>query len=243
MTRDNWDHVRGVFFDLYGTLLIYGDMDAADRAWCEIQHVALQGYGLRVSLDEFHARTRGMFDAPPPPPSPQHPDLTLGELRLVAFYETLGVSVPVAVVRELDEVAQDAWQEHIPLDPLARGVLERLRETTSVALVSNYNHPPHVRRLLARLDLNALFDCVVISGEVGVKKPDPRIFDFALTEMGMGVGDVVYVGDASVDVDASRAAGIASIRIDRDSGTWSHHQDADLVIASLAELLPLFASG
>ncbi len=236
MARDSWSHIRGVFFDLYGTLLIYGDMDAADRAWCEVQHAALQDYGIRVSLDEFHERTRGMFDAPPPPPSRQHPDLTLAERRLVAFYDTLGVSAPIDMVRELDETAQDAWQEHIPLDPLARGVLERLRETKPVALVSNYDHPPHVRRLLGRLDLNDLFDCVVISGEVDVKKPDPRIFDFALAPMSLTAGEVVYIGDASVDVAASRAAGMASIRIDRDCGPWPHAQDADLVVASLAEL-------
>ena len=243
MAEDQWPSVRGVFFDLYGTLLVYGDMEAADRAWCEIQHVALQEHGLRIGVDEFHERTRGMFDAPPPPPSPRHPDLTLAERRIMAFYDELGVSAPVQTMRELDEAAQDAWQEYIPLDPLARGVLKRLRETMPVALVSNYDHPPHVRRLLARLDLNALFDCVVISGEVGVQKPDPRIFDFALTPMGLDAGDVVYVGDATVDVDGARAAGMASIRIDRSDGPWPHSQDADLVIASLAELPPLFATG
>jgi putative hydrolase of the HAD superfamily len=240
MTRDRWTHIRGVFFDLYGTLLIYGDMAAAERAWCEVQHTALRERGLRISLDEFHERTRGMFEAPEPPPSPRDSGLTLNERRKVVFYESLGLSVPLSAMRELDERAQDAWQAYIPLDPVAVDVLKQLRRAKPVALVSNYDHPPHVRRLLARLGLNPLFDCVVISGEVDVKKPDPRIFDFALTDMGLQPEEVVYVGDASVDVDASRAAGIASIRIDRDGGSWSHAEDADLVIASLTELPPLF---
>lgn len=241
MTRKRWSHIRGVFFDLYGTLLIYGDMDAADRAWCEVQHAALQSHGLDMTLDEFHGRARGMFDAPPPAEAPGEAGLTLAERRLQAFYEDLGLSVPVGLMQELDEVAQRAWQRYIPLDPAAKDVLGRLRDTKSVALVSNYDHPPHVCGLLSGLGLNALFDCVVISGEIGVAKPDPRVFAPALEATGLGPGEVVYVGDAGVDMDGAAAAGIGSIRIDRDGAAWTHPREADLVIHGLPDLLPLFA--
>ena len=197
MERDRWSHIRGVFFDLYGTLLIYGDMDAADRAWCEAQHAALQDYGLKVSVDEFREQAHGMFDAPAP--AVVERGFTLAEQRLFAFYEELGLSVPVDTMRELDEVAQRDWQRYISLDPDAKDVLGALRQVKSVALISNYDHPPHVRQLLSDLDLNPLFDCTVISGEVGVKKPDPRIFGPALDATGLEAAEVVYVGDATLD--------------------------------------------
>ena len=239
MIRERWTHIRGVLLDLYGTLLIYGDMEAAERAWCEAQHTTLQEHGLDISLDEFQERTRGMFEAPPPAPAPEGSDLTLNERRLRVFYRELGVSVPGDEMRRMDVVAQDAWQSYIALDPAAKDVLTESRRSKSVVLVSNYDHPPHVRRVLADVDLNPHFDCVVISGDVGVEKPDPRIFAPALEATGLAPGEVVYVGDATVDVDGAAAAGIASIRIDRDRDVWTHPREADHVIHGLSELLPL----
>jgi HAD superfamily hydrolase (TIGR01509 family) len=238
MAREEWSDIRGVFFDLYGTLMVYGDMDAADRAWCENQHATLEDYGLALSVEEFRERAQGMFDASAPPV--EEAGLTLAEQRMLAFYEELGLSVPVDTMRELDEAAQREWQRYIPLDPAAKDVLAALGRTKSVALISNYDHPPHVRQLLSDLDLGPFFECVVISGEVGVQKPDPRIFTPALEATGLQAEETVYVGDTIVDVDGARAAGIAPIRIDRERGPWTHGRDADLVVGALTELLSLF---
>ena len=41
-----------------------------------------------------------------------------------------------------------------------------------------------------------MFDTVVISGEVGVKKPDPAIFRIALDQTGLQPQDVAFVGDS-----------------------------------------------
>ena len=79
MAREEWSDIRGVFFDLYGTLMVYGDMDAADRAWCENQHATLEDYGLALSVEEFRERAQGMFDASAPPV--EEAGLTLAEQR------------------------------------------------------------------------------------------------------------------------------------------------------------------
>lgn len=58
-------------------------------------------------------------------------------------------------------------------------------------------------------------DCVIDSGEVGVLKPDPRIFVIALDAMGLQPGQVWYVGDMpGIDVVGARAAGIEPLVID-----------------------------
>jgi len=58
----------------------------------------------------------------------------------------------------------------------------------------------------------------VISGDVGVTKPDPRIFEPALKEAGMQACEVVYVGDTAEDVIGARGAGLIPILIRRQIG-------------------------
>ncbi|UCD18464.1 MAG: HAD-IA family hydrolase, partial [Candidatus Zixiibacteriota bacterium] len=60
------------------------------------------------------------------------------------------------------------------------------------------------------------FDAVTVSGEVGIKKPDPLIFSQALRQTGLQPDEVAYVGDTLNDVRAARAAGLHPILIRRD---------------------------
>ena len=95
-------------------------------------------------------------------------------------------------------------------------MLQTLHRSKKLALISNFDHPPHVHAVLSELGLIHFFDSVVISAEVGVKKPDPRIFDSALEQTGMKPEEVVYVGDTEDDTEAARAAGIVPILIQRE---------------------------
>jgi len=70
-------------------------------------------------------------------------------------------------------------------------------------------------------DLNAagysgLFETVVDSHHVGVEKPDPRIFEFALERMGVPADTAVFLGDVpAVDVAGAEAAGLTPLLLDR----------------------------
>ena len=67
-------------------------------------------------------------------------------------------------------------------------------------------------RIQHRFGFFSAFDGIVISGAVGVKKPDPAIFAIALEAMDAAPEETVYVGDLpSVDVEGARAAGIAPV--------------------------------
>ena len=58
-------------------------------------------------------------------------------------------------------------------------------------------------------------ECVIDSGDVGVSKPDPRIFRIALEAMALHAADVWYVGDTpAIDVTGARAAGLVPIVMD-----------------------------
>jgi putative hydrolase of the HAD superfamily len=77
-------------------------------------------------------------------------------------------------------------------------------------------------------ELLALFDAAVISGDVGLRKPDPVIYGLVLDKLAVPAARSVFVDDAPVNVDAARALGMHGIR----------HTDADTTRAALTELIP-----
>lgn len=63
------------------------------------------------------------------------------------------------------------------------------------------------------LPLNELFDDVVDSSEVGMRKPAPEIFLLALERLGLEPGDVVFVDDAPGNVVGAEVVGIRSVLV------------------------------
>ena len=82
------------------------------------------------------------------------------------------------------------------------------------------------------LPLDELFDDVVDSSAVGLRKPDPRIYELSLSRLGVTAADAVFIDDAPGNVDGARAVGMSAVLIGQ--------QRAD-VPAALAELRSLVA--
>lgn len=95
------------------------------------------------------------------------------------------------------------------------------------------------RRKIDRFGLAPLFDLVLIEGEVGFGKPDPRVYSRALDGLGVAPNDTWMIGDnLDWDVEAPRRLGIYGIWIDlRGSGLpTGHAARPDRVVRGLAEL-------
>lgn len=111
--------------------------------------------------------------------------------------------------------AEDArahlWDQ--PIDGVA-GALERLAcAGMRLGVVSNADG--RVAAALDRAGLGRHFAVIVDSAVVGVAKPDPAIFDAALTPMGLDPATTWYVGDTvSYDVAAAEAAGLTAWVVD-----------------------------
>lgn len=115
-----------------------------------------------------------------------------------------------------------------------------------MGIVSNIISTTLVPYVLREYGIDQLMECVVMSSGTGIRKPDPRIFEIAMKEMGVTAGETGYVGDTiSRDVLGARNAGLGlNIRIDNPSIA---HRDAaflgkpdapkaDFVIYELDEL-------
>jgi len=107
--------------------------------------------------------------------------------------------------------------------PGAPEALDRLR-AAGFGLVLVSNAAPDLPAFLGELDLARRFDHLVVSGILGVEKPDPRIFREALRLAGAEPAAAVHVGDlVEIDVAGARGAGLEAVLVD-PSGTRT---DAD----------------
>jgi putative hydrolase of the HAD superfamily len=107
-----------------------------------------------------------------------------------------------------------------------------------LALLTNGSGPAQ-RDKVNRFDLGGLFDVILIEGEVGFGKPDPRIYSRALDELGVASSDAWMVGDnLEWDVAQPQRQGIAGIWIDlRGAGVpRGRGVRPDRIIRRLADL-------
>jgi epoxide hydrolase-like predicted phosphatase len=78
-----------------------------------------------------------------------------------------------------------------------------------------------------RWNIDGLFDELVISAEVGMVKPDPRIFHLVLEKLGVQPVEAVFIDDMLVNIDAARQQGLAAIQF----------LDTEQTLAALQEIL------
>jgi putative hydrolase of the HAD superfamily len=101
-----------------------------------------------------------------------------------------------------------------------------------LGIVSNFE--AWLDDLLVDLHVRDLFDVRVISGIEGIEKPDPRIYELALSRASVEAKEVVYVGDIpEFDVDPPAALGMFPVLIDR------RQRYADHVGARITDLADL----
>jgi len=83
-----------------------------------------------------------------------------------------------------------------------------------LGIISNFS--PNCESLLRQLGLADYFDFFIVSGILGIEKPDPRIFHAAINAAGKDISELVYVGDSIFhDVEGARGVGMDAILIDR----------------------------
>jgi epoxide hydrolase-like predicted phosphatase len=81
----------------------------------------------------------------------------------------------------------------------------------NTALLSNSTSDLR-ERIAKKWHFEDAFDSMIISGEVGVSKPDPRIFRLALDKLGVNADEAIFVDDVADNVDAAKAAGMNAIQ-------------------------------
>jgi HAD superfamily hydrolase (TIGR01549 family) len=121
------------------------------------------------------------------------------------------------------------------------GLLAELKRGHRLAVVSNFDYAPTCRAILEREGIAPLFETIVISDEVGWRKPKAMIFETALRRMGLPPAEALFVGDrADIDVIGARGVGMPTVWINREAaGLPEDIAPPDFEIRDLAELRPI----
>ena len=194
--------IRAVLFDFDGTLY---DRDAAIVWMAELQferfrhhfpHLAQSAFVESVVTLDNHGHGRPM-----------------GFHRRLA--EELGL--PQQLGDELEACFRSDYPSCCRITEDTVATLNRLRgRGIRLGIVTN---GPAVwqRRKIDALGIAPLFDTIVISGNEGVEKPDPRIFELALERCGAVAAESIFVGDhPQADIAGAKNAGLMPVWVRKD---------------------------
>jgi putative hydrolase of the HAD superfamily len=107
-----------------------------------------------------------------------------------------------------------AFFDYSHLIPGTIEMLEKLKRYYRLGLLSNFTHAPAARDLLEWLGLTAYFDVVLISGEIGYRKPHPFVFEKLVEQFGVARERILYVGDdPDPDIRGAQEAGVTPVWI------------------------------
>ena len=118
-----------------------------------------------------------------------------------------GVDLTDDDVRLFLQATHDVWSSHWALGASTHALLEALRARgLKLAVVSNTASPEWLLRpVLERQGIPERVDAIVLSSEVGKRKPHPAIFQRALSELGVAPHEALFVGDR-IDADVFGAS-------------------------------------
>jgi putative hydrolase of the HAD superfamily len=116
----------------------------------------------------------------------------------------------------------------LPNEPMIDLMRELGERGYRMALLTNNvrEWEPYWRSMLP---VDEIFELVVDSGFVGMRKPEPQIYELTLERLGDGIraSDCVFVDDVEVNVDAARSLGMTAV----------HFRDSDQAIAEIEAIL------
>lgn len=208
------EELDAVIFDFGGTLV---DLSPPREA---VFHKVLTARGFEVSVEEI-ARMIGKaerkYDELQAGLDGEHEEAFWDMFDLYVLkglgFEGDAEAFSADLSREFDAIVPkvESWVEYPDARPLLNDIRER---ALRLGLVSNATDL--ARRVLDHLGLTELFDSIVISSEVGVRKPDRRIFSIASEMLNTQPNRALYVGDKlTVDVRGAKSAGMNAVLIDR----------------------------
>jgi putative hydrolase of the HAD superfamily len=228
--------IEAVFFDAGETLL------SPYPSWSELSAQVLVGRGHEVSVEQMREAWRQ---------GGQHFLRAADEGRTFStshgeshrFWTTLYADM-LSFLQIADEGAPQVLYETFSdpstyrLFPDAVPTVEEFRsQGLKVGVISNFEG--WLKTLLDVLEIRELFDVVAISGDLGWEKPDVRIFEWAMNEVGVERKTSLHVGDSpNFDAQPAHDLGMTGVLLDRH-GRWADLEAPYPRVSTLGELVPL----
>jgi len=236
--------IRAVAFDANGTLVRILTEDGMEEIFRAAAHfLTYQGIDLcRQQVRELYFQ---IMSEQQHASAERHPEFDATGIwrRIIDEHQTdFTRTLPAAKLGQmplfLAEMSRGISRRKLGLYPHTREVLGTLRGRYPLALVTDAQSA-YARGELHRVGLLGYFDPVIVSGDHGYRKPDRRLFQFALDGMKVAAANAMYVGnDMHRDIYGAREAGMTTVMFDSDQGKKTYLDCIpDYTITDLRELL------
>jgi phosphoglycolate phosphatase len=179
----NANNVRGVIFDLDGTL-----------------------------IDSYHAIYLGFHYAYSqmglPPLSYEQVERAVGLGLAHTFRELLGEERVPQALTLFRKKYEEVFRAHTHLLPDARQVVESLQGRGIQLAVATNKLGRFSRAIFEHFGMDKMFAVILGDGDVSQNKPDPEMLYLAMEKMGVAKEETIFVGDSVIDIQTGRNAGI-----------------------------------
>ncbi|MFU2207420.1 HAD family hydrolase [Solidesulfovibrio sp. C21] len=209
--------VRGIIFDINGTLVHIETDEGNEQIYRSISHL-LKYYGIRTNRGDVRdgyyqilkdQRRRGGE------PYPEFDAVAVWREFILDRAGRSGVTIPknkLAVLPHfLAELYRGIALNCLELYPGVREVLDELRPRYRLAALTDAQTAwalPEMRMV----GIDSYFYPLIVSGDLGYRKPDPRIFALAIKRMHLHADELLFVGnDMYRDISGARQAGLRTV--------------------------------
>jgi HAD superfamily hydrolase (TIGR01549 family) len=138
------------------------------------------------------------------------------------------------------------WRTKISLYPCVQGLLSTLKNDYKIVCISNISEGDLARGDMKILGILDIFDYVVMSSDLGIRKPSPEIFQHVLDTLNITNSEMIFVGDTLYDdvQGAKLAELLMAIHIKRDRSYFfpEYYIKPDKTIRRLSELYNILKS-
>jgi putative hydrolase of the HAD superfamily len=205
--------------------------------------------GIRIDIEAFAAKYGEIMTA-----NYRQREIDLVERPVELFvqqaleffgYKDISLSAIKQAISEMFIVTESGWH----VEPDAHDTLKQLRSSRyRLGLISNASNMPDINRLIDNHKLRPYFECISVSAEEKIRKPDPQIFNRTLMRMGVKPENAVMVGDTlQADILGAHSAGMRGIWLTRRVDTsnikiYQNQITPDAEISDLASLVPVLES-
>jgi putative hydrolase of the HAD superfamily len=192
------ERVGAIISDFGGVLTspLSGSFEAFQRS----SGVSLEALGTAMAAIAARRGTNPLFD------------LETGRLGEPEFLATLSRQLTDQLGRpvSLDGFGESYFAHLEPNEPMIDYMRDLRARGYRLAICTN-NVREWERLWRAMLPVDEIFDVVVDSGFVGVRKPEPRIYELTLERLGIGPAAALFIDDIEINCDAARELGMRAV--------------------------------
>lgn len=206
------DDIQAVAFDLFNTLIT---VDMPSR-YSSIDRMldSLRAQGVAVHADDFMPVYRDVVREFVSEAERSGVETHNG-LWISTALQQVGIDVPPQDPRvsEAVEAYFSAFVDNARPLPGTADMLAALKPRYRLALLSNLTHGPAARQILDHLKLSSHFEVLLVSGDLGYRKPHPQVFRRLIDALEVPASSILFVGDdPRTDVQGSLLAGMRPVQ-------------------------------